>query len=160
MGLKLLCLAVAALSFPAGLGQSTLLPGVLGQWTTVPEPMPLNPVHVALLRTGKVLIVAGSGNVAANTNFEAAVWDPATRALAVQPLEWDMFCNGMVTLPDGRVFINGGNLRYDPFYGEPRNAVFDPVTSVFHQRPEHGARPLVPDDDGARKRQRDDASRA
>jgi hypothetical protein len=127
----LLCLAAAAFSLSAGLAQSTLLPGVLGQWTTVPEPLPLNPVHVALLRTGKVLIVAGSGNVPANTNFEAAVWDPATRALSVQPIEWDMFCNGMVTLPDGRVFINGGNLRYDPFYGEPRNAVFDPVTNLF-----------------------------
>ena len=42
-----------------------------------------------------------------------------------------MFCNGMVVLPDGRVFINGGNLQYDPFFGEPRNAVFDPATGTF-----------------------------
>ena len=42
-----------------------------------------------------------------------------------------MFCNGMVVLPDGRVFINGGNLQYDPFLGQPRNAVFDPATGVF-----------------------------
>ena len=42
-----------------------------------------------------------------------------------------MFCNGMVTLPDGRVLINGGNLQYDPFHGQPRNAVFDPATGLF-----------------------------
>ena len=42
-----------------------------------------------------------------------------------------MFCNGMVVLHDGRVFINGGNLKYDPFWGEPRNAVYDPATGVF-----------------------------
>src|SRR2546427_3471066 len=42
-----------------------------------------------------------------------------------------MFCNGMVVLPDGRVFINGGNLRYDPFHGHLRSAVFDPATNVF-----------------------------
>ena len=42
-----------------------------------------------------------------------------------------MFCNGMVTLHDGRVLVNGGNLQYDPFYGQPKNAVFDPATGLF-----------------------------
>src|SRR5216117_3580625 len=42
-----------------------------------------------------------------------------------------MFCNGMVVLPDGRVFINGGNLRYDPFLGEPRSSAYDPTTGRF-----------------------------
>ena len=42
-----------------------------------------------------------------------------------------MFCNGMVTLPDGRVLINGGTLQYDPFHGQPRNAVYDPATDLF-----------------------------
>ena len=42
-----------------------------------------------------------------------------------------MFCNGMAVLPDGRVFVNGGNLQYDPFRGDPRNAAFDPATETF-----------------------------
>jgi hypothetical protein len=92
----------------------------------------INPVHVALLRTGKVLIVAGSGNVATEKNFQAAVWDPQFETFSMHSnMPWDMFCNGMVTLPDGRVFINGGNLQYDPFFGEPRNAVFDPENEFF-----------------------------
>jgi hypothetical protein len=102
-----------------------------GQWSTLSSPMPINPVHVALLNTGKVLIVSGSGNVAGNTNYQAATWDPQTNAITTQPITWDMFCNGMVLLPDGRPFINGGTLQYDPFHGELRSAVFDPATNTF-----------------------------
>jgi hypothetical protein len=29
------------------------------------------------------------------------------------------------------VFVNGGNLQYDPFHGEPKNAAYDPSTGVF-----------------------------
>jgi hypothetical protein len=42
-----------------------------------------------------------------------------------------MFCNGMVVLPDGRVFIDGGTLQYDPFTGESKSSVFDPSTNAF-----------------------------
>jgi PKD repeat protein len=93
--------------------------------------MPINPVHIAVMRNGKVLVVAGSGNVATETNFRAAVWDPVADTIVTQPVAWDMFCNGMVVLSDGRVLINGGTLQYDPFHGEPRNAVYDPATGLF-----------------------------
>ena len=106
-------------------------PAVQGKWTTLPSQMPINPVHIALLHTGKVLVVAGSGDVATETNYQAAVWDPDSGAILTQPLAWDMFCNGMIVLPDGRALINGGTLQYDPFHGQPRNAVFDPITSTF-----------------------------
>src|SRR5439155_22026413 len=102
-----------------------------GEWTALPYLMPINPIHLALLNNGKVLIVAGSGNDGSETNFRAAVWDPQAGTIPTQSLSWDMFCNGMVMLADGRAFINGGNLRYDPFRGEPRNAVYDPATGVF-----------------------------
>jgi hypothetical protein len=105
--------------------------GVTGEWTTLSNLMPINPVHIALLNTGEVLIVSGSGNVATETFYRAAVWDPQTDTVATQPLTWDMFCNGMAVLPDGRVLVNGGNLQYDPFHGEPRNAAFDPATETF-----------------------------
>src|SRR3954463_65096 len=98
----------------------------VGLWTTLPDQMPINPVHLALMNNGNVLVVAGSGNVAAETNYRAAVWDPVQGTIAVQQLAHDMFCNGMSILPDGRVFVNGGNLQYDPFHGQPRNSAFDP----------------------------------
>jgi hypothetical protein len=105
--------------------------GVIGRWETLPYTMPINPVHIAQLNNGKVLIVAGSGNVATETNFRAAVWDLQADTIIPQTLGWDMFCNAMVALPDGRVFINGGNLQYDPFFGERRNAIYDPATGAF-----------------------------
>jgi hypothetical protein len=123
----LLAVGAAALWAPRVRAQA----GVQGQWRTLAPLMPINPVHIALMNNGKVLIVAGSGNVATVTNYQAAVWDPASETLVTQSLTWDMFCNAMVALPDGRIFVNGGTLQYDPFFGQPRNAAFDPATGLF-----------------------------
>ena len=111
--------------------QPNLLAGLLGQWTILANQTPINPVHAVLMSNGKVLIVSGSGNVPTNRDYQTAVWDPQTQLFALQPIAWDMFCNGIVVLPDGRPLINSGTLQYDPFYGELRSAVFDPATSVF-----------------------------
>lgn len=102
-----------------------------GQWRTLPNLMPINPVHSALLHNGKVLIVSGSGNVAGNAKFQAGIFDPATGSVTTQPVNWDMFCNGMVVLSDGRAFVNGGTLQYDPFHGQLVSAVYDPATGQF-----------------------------
>jgi hypothetical protein len=125
LNLRVLLLA-AGLSVPAMAQVATQ-----GQWTTLPFLMPINPVHMALMHNGQVLIVSGSGNVPSNTNFAAAVWDPQTGAIATQPLLWDMFCNGMAILPDGRPFVVGGTLQYDPFHGQLATSAYDPVTEAF-----------------------------
>jgi hypothetical protein len=104
---------------------------VQGQWQTLPNLMPINPVHAALLHNGKVLIVSGSGNLPTNTNLQAAIFDPGTGTITTQPVNWDMFCDGMVVLPDGRAFVNGGTLQYDPFHGQLVSAVYDPATGQF-----------------------------
>jgi hypothetical protein len=117
----------------AGVGTSRVAAqaSVQGQWTTLPYLLPLNPIHIALLHTGKILIVEGSSNDPTVTDFRAGVWDLETGNVFTQSLGWDMFCNGMVALADGRILISGGNLKYDPFWGEPRSAVFDPITLAF-----------------------------
>jgi Domain of unknown function (DUF1929)/Legume lectin domain/PKD domain/Glyoxal oxidase N-terminus len=104
---------------------------IQGQWQTLSYTMPINPVHAALLPNGKVLIVSGSGNVPSNTDFEAAILDTVAGTVTKQAVTWDMFCNGMVVLPDGRPFIVGGTLQYDPFFGQPRSSIFDPSTGTF-----------------------------
>jgi Domain of unknown function (DUF1929)/Glyoxal oxidase N-terminus len=90
-----------------------------------------------LMHTGKVLVVSGSGNDPNNKNWQAAVWDPKTDTIKTFKIGWDMFCNGMVVLPDGRPLVLGGTLKYDDdppvkrFLGEPRTAAFDPATEKF-----------------------------
>jgi hypothetical protein len=106
-------------------------PALNGRWDTLPSDMPINPVHVALMHTGKVLVISGSGNDPDNKNFQAAVWDPRTATIRTFRIAWDMFCNGMVILPDGKPFVLGGTLKYDDFLGEPKTAVFDPLTEKF-----------------------------
>jgi len=86
-----------------------------GQWQTLPTQTTINPVHVALMHNGKVLVVSGSGNLPSDTSYMAEVWDPATDTFTTQPVGWDMFCNGMIVLPDGRPFVLGGTIQYDPF---------------------------------------------
>lgn len=123
-------------------GLARAQPQVKGQWVTVLDPtgssdllMPVNPIHVGLLRTGKVLVIAGSGNDPKVHVYKAAVWDPITGAIVVQELPWDVFCNGMSFLPDGRALITGGSDLYptNVFKGLKNTTVFDPVTSIFHR---------------------------
>ncbi|HKE86107.1 MAG TPA: galactose oxidase-like domain-containing protein [Vicinamibacterales bacterium] len=102
-----------------------------GQWTTLPYLMPINPVHPTVLNNGRVLIVSGSGNVATETTFRSTIWDPQAGTFNTRTHAYDMFCNGMVVMPDGRVLINGGNLAYDPFRGHKKNTAYDPATDTF-----------------------------
>ena len=104
---------------------------VTGQWRTLSTQMPINPVHVALMHNGQVLVVSGSGNYPPNFNYQAALWNPATDTVTTQPINWDMFCNGMMILEDGRPFILGGTMAYDPFLGELRTSAYDPATGMF-----------------------------
>jgi hypothetical protein len=117
-------LATLALSAPAAHAQVN----VQGTWQTLPTLMPINPVHAALMRNGKILVVSGSGNYPQQTTFNAGVWDPSNNTATTQTVSWDMFCNGMVVLPDGRPMIVGGNLQYDPFFGWNRTAIYNPAT--------------------------------
>jgi Domain of unknown function (DUF1929)/Glyoxal oxidase N-terminus len=106
-------------------------PAERGRWDTLPILMPINPVHVALMYNSKVLVISGSGNDPNNKNFQAGVWDPVSGNVKTFPIAWDMFCNGMVILPNGRPLVLGGTLKYDDFLGEPRTATFDPNTETF-----------------------------
>src|SRR5262245_38015552 len=72
-------------------------PNVTGEWVTLPYQMPINPISATLLRSGRVLIVAGSENDAKNNSvgsesYRAAGWDPTgtdQSSIVVQNLEYD-----------------------------------------------------------------------
>jgi len=126
-GMLALVIACTLLGVPTAHAQAA----TKGQWQTLQTHMPINPVHAALMHDGRILIVSGSGNYPPNTNFAMAVWDTATNTVTTQPVTWDMFCNGMSVLPDGRVLVVGGTLQYDPFFGWKRTAAYDPATGKF-----------------------------
>lgn len=109
-----------------------------GEWTTLASEMPINPVHLALMHTGKVLVIEGSGNDPNNHNLQAGVWNPATQTIRTFPIYWDMFCNGMVVLADGQPFVIGGTIEYSPpngvWVGEKKTATFNPSTEEFTDR--------------------------
>lgn len=117
---------------------------VQGQWSTLPYLMPINPIHVVLLYNGKILVVNGSGNCPAsqsgcpsgppfgpNNSSGALLLDLNAGQTTSLTVNWDMFCNAMIGMADGRAFINGGNLAYDPFLGSKKSSIFDPATNTF-----------------------------
>ncbi len=109
---------------------------LVGKWTTLPYTVPINPVHITLLPTGKVLIVAGSENDPTVRTYRAAVLDLTTGVFSMKDLDRDLFCNALVSLPNGQVFIAGGTKAYDPFYGNNSTNIFDPVTEQFTDGPD------------------------
>jgi Galactose oxidase-like, Early set domain/Glyoxal oxidase N-terminus len=110
-------------------------PALTGKWDTLPTVMPINPVHVALMHNGKVLIIAGSGNDPDNKNLQAAVWDTKAATIKTFTIAYDMFCNGMVILPNGSPLVAGGTVQYDPFRGQPLASTFNPSTATFSALP-------------------------
>ncbi len=98
-----------------------------GHWSDldVPGDMQVNAIHAALLRTGKVLLIAGSGNDRQQFEagkFETLLWDPATGEFKRIHTPSDMFCAGHVFLPDGKLLIAGGTRRYEVLPADIKNA--------------------------------------
>jgi hypothetical protein len=108
-------------------------PSVTGTWQTLGARMPISPIRVALLFTGKILVVAGSENDPGTTEYRAALFDPGAETTRVQSIPWDLFCNAMSQLPDGSILTTGGNRQYNPFRGIRTVTIFDPIAEQFRQ---------------------------
>ncbi|MFI5746636.1 galactose oxidase-like domain-containing protein [Streptomyces sp. NPDC051644] len=98
-----------------------------GHWDflDIPSEYRINTIHAALLHTGKVLLVAGSGNNRKNfdaKSFRSVLWNPKTDAFKNVPTPKDMFCSGHTQLPDGKLLIAGGTRRYEKLKGDVTKA--------------------------------------
>ncbi|MGW1464958.1 galactose oxidase-like domain-containing protein [Streptomyces sp. NPDC002308] len=98
-----------------------------GSWQRVdiPEEYRTNAIHAALLHTGKVLIIAGSGNNQQHFDagtFDTVLWDPVADTFKKVATPVDFFCGGHAQLPDGRLLVAGGTARYEVLDGEVSRA--------------------------------------
>jgi hypothetical protein len=119
----------------------------MGSWQVLSYPVPILPIHAALLNTGKVLFFAGSGNDPRNTSDQAlrtgnAVWNvnagTFTRPTVPDTASGhppDLFCAGQSFRPDGQLMVAGGTLQYDPFHGLPIALFFNPSTEQWTFKP-------------------------
>nr|BFD84642.1 kelch motif-containing protein [Streptomyces sp. Xyl84] len=98
-----------------------------GHWDIVefPREYRQDTIHAVLLHTGKVLLVAGSGNDQANFDarkFDSRVWDPVRGTVRKVPTPNDLFCTGHTQLADGSILVAGGTKRYEKLKGDVTKA--------------------------------------
>ncbi|WP_328560672.1 kelch motif-containing protein [Streptomyces coelicoflavus] len=98
-----------------------------GKWEIIefPEKYRQNTIHAALLRTGKVLMVAGSGNNQDNSDakqYDTRIWDPVKGTIKKVPTPTDLFCTGHTQLANGNLLIAGGTKRYEKLKGDVTKA--------------------------------------
>ncbi|OIJ88078.1 kelch motif-containing protein [Streptomyces colonosanans] len=98
-----------------------------GHWQILdfPKEYRQDTIHAALLHTGKVLLVAGSGNNQDNFNdkkFDTRIWDPVKGTIRKIPTPSDLFCTGHTQLANGNLLIAGGTKRYEKLQGDVTRA--------------------------------------
>lgn len=98
-----------------------------GKWDIVefPEEYRQNTIHAALLHTGKILLVAGSGNNQDNFDakkFDTRLWDPVKGTIKKIPTPSDLFCTGHTQLANGNLLIVSGTKSYEKLKGDVTKA--------------------------------------
>ncbi|MGW4562254.1 galactose oxidase-like domain-containing protein [Streptomyces sp. NPDC004561] len=98
-----------------------------GHWDIIefPPRYRQDTIHAALLHTGKVLLIAGSGNNQENFDrkrFDTRIWDPVKGTIKKVPTPNDLFCTGHTQLADGNLLIAGGTKRYEKLKGDVTKA--------------------------------------
>ncbi|HST54678.1 MAG TPA: galactose oxidase early set domain-containing protein [Solirubrobacteraceae bacterium] len=109
---------------------------VTGEWSVSSPQNAMRSVHAILLQSGKLLLMAGSGNdpmaFAAGT-FKTFLYDPATGASQEILTPTDVFCSGHVQLANGNVLILGGTKDYPQPVpaGQPASTVYHALAASY-----------------------------
>src|SRR6478752_9503693 len=136
--------AVTATEVGAAAAAVSSAPQDVGEWGPVVD-WPVVGVHVALLANGKVLAYDSIGDHATESypvqdHTRATVWDPATGTQTPVNVDtgFNIFCSGLAHLPDGRMFMAGGNLDQQ-LNGIVQTHLFDPATNRWSLGPNMAA---------------------
>ena len=118
--------------------------GDVGRWGPVVD-WPVVGVHVALLPNGKVLAYDSVGDKPTETypvhdHTRATVWDPATGVQTPVNVNtgFNIFCSGLAHLPDGSLFLAGGN-KDAALHGIVQTHTFSPTTNTWSLGPDMAA---------------------
>jgi len=108
-------------------------PNQIGQWGSVLN-WPLEAIHSIMLPTGKVMVWQ-------SWQTSVALWDPVTGAFEDANFpSVNAFCSAHTWLPDGRLFVVGGQKPDGSLWGEPTADIYDPWTNTWASQD-----PNVPD---------------
>ncbi|OIJ89027.1 kelch motif-containing protein [Streptomyces monashensis] len=110
-----------------------------GHWDVIefPKEFRQDTIHASLLRTGKILMIAGSGNNQDNFDakkFDTRIWDPVKGTIKKVPTPADLFCTGHTQLGNGNVLIAGGTKRYEKLKGDVKKA--GGVMILYNENPD------------------------
>jgi hypothetical protein len=123
-----------------------------GSWQIlkIPKDDRINTIHASLLPTGKVLLMAGSGNNRQNFDqysndgiisvLKTVIYDPVTNTSKVVPTPSDVFCGGHAMLQNGNVLVAGGTVGYELLAGDvvkPAGAM-----TIHNEDPHSGTKTL------------------
>ena len=100
-------------------------PEVVGRWGEMMT-WPLTGISAVLMPTGKVMVFSYPDQQPGGS--AALLWDPSTHETSRIDVDRDVFCSGVSVLPDGQVYMTGGNDLGCPFQGTHDTHVFDPWT--------------------------------
>jgi hypothetical protein len=104
-----------------------------GSWQimNIPKDARINSIHASLLPTGKVLLMAGSGNNRQAFDqysndgiisvLKTVIYDPATNTSKLISTPNDLFCGGHALLQNGALLIAGGTSGYEVLAGAVTN---------------------------------------
>jgi hypothetical protein len=123
---------VAATTFatPVLTNKKPATPANVGSWTA-PLQIGAVAIHMALMYTGNVLMWFSDQPIGSGTGSVAVVWNPSTNAITPNnvPFPVNIFCSGVVELPNGRIMASGG---HNDAYGAGSNAG---ITNVLEYIP-------------------------
>lgn len=87
-------------------------------------------IHAAVMPTGEVLHYSYPGD---KDGSRARLWNPVTEQFSVVNMNTDIFCSGHSFLPDGSLFVTGGNDYDCQFQGRTVTNTFDSFTQTWTQ---------------------------
>jgi hypothetical protein len=118
----------------------------VGQWGPVAN-WPVVGIHAALLENGKVLAydTVNDSQTGTHDHTRATVWDPATGAQTPVNVVtgYNVFCSGLAHLPDGSIFLAGGNKNVQ-LDGIVQTHIFDSDTNSWTLGPNMAAERWYP----------------